>query len=135
MSKAAKTEATKQKQHTQHRIIVNFHPLPFRTIVVCMGVRTLHLSCHLAPVFAPCLFLRTSSFLRTRFFDLCAICRAICQNQPCRLRQRDSSLKRRKCLWNFQTLTDPCSTTNNMTPFGKSLAGKFTHAAVSTRGL
>ena len=76
MSKVTKTEATKQKQHTQHRIIVNFHPLPFRTIVVCMGVRTLHLSCHLAPVFAPCLFLRTSSFLRTHVHN--SLVRAVC---------------------------------------------------------
>ena len=53
--KAAKTETTKKKQHTQHRIIVNFHPLPCRSIAVCVGVRTLHLSRHLALVFAPCI--------------------------------------------------------------------------------
>ena len=51
MSKVTKTEATKQKQHTQHRIIVNFHPLPFRSIVVCIGARTLHPSRLFASVF------------------------------------------------------------------------------------
>ena len=75
MSKVTKTEATKQKQHTQHRIIVNFHPLPFRTIVVCMGVRTLHLSCHLASVIAPCIFLVCLSDGRTGslFEFVCAV--------------------------------------------------------------
>ena len=48
----------KQKQQnrnnkTQHRIFILCHPLPFRSIVVCIGARTLHLSRHLASVFAP----------------------------------------------------------------------------------
>ena len=56
----AKTETTKQKQQnrnnkTQHRIFILCHPLPFRSIVVCIGVRTLYLCRHLASVFAPCI--------------------------------------------------------------------------------
>ena len=41
MSKVTKTEATKQKQHTQHRIIVNFHPLPIRSIAERLKTSTL----------------------------------------------------------------------------------------------
>ena len=49
-----RTGATQQKQHTAHNYIVYIHPLPFRSIVVYIGVRTLHLSHHPASVFAPC---------------------------------------------------------------------------------
>ena len=57
-----KTEATKKKQHTQHIILISCHPLPFRSIAVCIGVRTaiLHRGSHLAFIiasgFAPCQF-------------------------------------------------------------------------------
>ena len=36
------TEATQQKQHTTHIYISYIHPLPFRPIAVCIGVRTVH---------------------------------------------------------------------------------------------
>ena len=59
----------KQKQQnrnsTQHRIIVHLHPLLCRSIVVRIGARTLHLSRHLASVFAPCIFLVCLSDGRT----------------------------------------------------------------------
>ena len=78
----------KQKQQnrnnkTQHRIIVYIHPLPFRSIAVCIGVRTLHPSRHLASVLAPCIFLvclsddrlRTSSIVRAvTFFVVQGVC-------------------------------------------------------------
>ena len=66
-TKSNKTEATTKKQHTQHKMFISCHPLPFRSIAVCIGVRTaiLHRCSHLAfiiaSVFAPCQF-RFSSF-------------------------------------------------------------------------
>ena len=49
-TKSNKTESTKKKQHTQHRMFISGHPLPFRSIAVCIGVRTaiLHRCSHLA---------------------------------------------------------------------------------------
>ena len=75
------TEATQQKEHTTHNLYI--HPLPFRSIGVCIGVRTLHRSRHLASVLAPCIFLvclsddrlRTSSLVRAvTFFVVQGVC-------------------------------------------------------------
>ena len=51
------TEATQQKQHTTQKTNnLSCHPLQFRSIAVCIGARTLHISRHLASVLAPCKF-------------------------------------------------------------------------------
>ena len=59
--KAAKTETTKQKQHTQQRIFISCHPLPFRSIALCIGVRTaiLHRCSHLVSIPPSCIGVRT----------------------------------------------------------------------------
>ena len=59
--KAAKTDTTKQKQHTQQRIFISCHPLPFRSIALCIGVRTaiLHRCSHLVSIPPSCIGVRT----------------------------------------------------------------------------
>ena len=58
----------KQKQqnrnNTQHMIIVYIHPLPFRSIAVCIGVRTaiLHRCSHLTFIPPSCIGVRTFHF-------------------------------------------------------------------------
>ena len=66
--KKQKQHSSQQKQHnrnsTQHRITVYIHPLPFRSIVVCIGVRTaiLHRCSHLTSIPPSCIGARTLHF-------------------------------------------------------------------------
>ena len=76
----------KQKQqnrnNTQHMIIVYIHPLPFRSIAVCIDVRTaiLHRCSHLTFIPPSCICVRTFHFsiaVRCLVFLCTAITRAV----------------------------------------------------------
>ena len=84
-------ENRNNKTETAHIFIrCNFGPLLFGLVFAppsCIGVRTLHLSRHLASVFAPCIFLVCLSDGRTGslFEFVCAIRTLISASSPCRV--------------------------------------------------
>ena len=63
-TKSSKNRSNKKKQHTQHRIFISCHPLSFRSIAVCICVRTaiLHRCSHLAFIPPSCIGVRTLPF-------------------------------------------------------------------------
>ena len=62
-----------RKQKQQNRNNAHLHPLPFRSIAVCIGVRTLHLARHPASVFAPYRF-------ASQLVALSLLCRVLLAN-------------------------------------------------------
>ena len=91
--KAAKTEATKKKQHTQHIIFISCHPLSFRSIAVCICVRTaiLHRCSHLAFIPPSCIGVRTLQVsIAARCFDVFCLLYISLHNGEDALRMREA---------------------------------------------
>ena len=105
--KKQKQHSSQQKQHnrksTQHRIIVYIHPLPFRSIAVCIGVRTaiLHRCSHLAFISPAGIGARTLPFTvrwsyRLALFRVVFLLSALRSVKTTRRRNEDSGLARRR---------------------------------------